>query len=180
MDFSWMKEAMPARFEKARRFLHDQDKFLCLGAGYLLKKFAGIETEKEILFSEYGKPYAPCKKKFSISHSSELCAIAISDSEIGLDVEKIEEVFPSEAKMIFTEEERKWAEDCIERLYQLWTMKESVLKAVGMGFYLEPASFSVLEATSQGENTTVKINGNKWQVESWKKDGYSFSVCVKL
>ena len=188
MDFFWMKDAMPQRWNKAHSFLREQDKLLCLGAGYLLREVVGIESENEILFTEYGKPYAPGKKAFSISHSSELCAIATEDAgtglEIGLDIEKIEENFPTEAKIIFTEEEKAWARDCSSRLYQLWTMKESVLKAVGMGFYLEPSTFSVLGAISKtpddaDENHAIKLNDTTCQIENWEKDGYSFSTCVK-
>ena len=35
MDFSWMKEAMPERWKKAHRFLREEDRLLCLGAGFL-------------------------------------------------------------------------------------------------------------------------------------------------
>ena len=176
MDFSWMKEAMPERWKKAQRFLREEDLLLCLGAGFLLRQFAGIESEKEISFNEYGKPFAPGKKDFSLSHSSELCAIAVNERKIGLDVEKMEETFPIEAKMIFTEEEKNWAGDSAERSYQIWTMKESVLKAAGLGFSIEPTTFSVLPAVLGG---AVTFGGESWQIESEKKDGYCFSVCKK-
>ena len=194
MDFSWMKEAMPERWKKAHRFLREEDRLLCLGAGFLLKRFAGINSEKGLSFNEYGKPFAPGKKAFSISHSFELCAIAISDREgakIGLDIEKIEEAFPEEAKMIFTAEEKEWVTalekdnstaflkdfsgDSSKCFYRLWTMKESVLKAMGQGFNFEPASFSVLPAFSKED---IKINGENWRIEAFERDGYSISVCI--
>lgn len=162
--------------EKAHRFLREEDRLLCLGSGFLLRQFAGIESEKEISFNEYGKPFAPQKKDFSLSHSSEICAIAVNEGKIGLDVEKMEETFPNEAKMIFTEEEKNWAGDCADRSYQIWTMKESVLKAAGVGFSIEPTTFSVLSAVLGG---AVTFGGESWQIESEKEGGYCFSVCKK-
>ena len=176
MDFSWMKEAMPERWNKAHRFLKEEDRLLCLGAGILLRDFAGIKSEKEISFNGYEKPFSPGKKYFNLSHSAEICAIAVSDEEVGLDVEKLEAVFPDEAKTVFTEEEKIWAGDSSERAYEIWTMKESVMKAIGMGFSFEPESFSVMPCLL-GE--VLKVKDCFWEIERMKKDGYVFSVCSK-
>ena len=46
----------------------------------------------EVCFSETGKPYFPDSLiHFSISHSHDLCAIAISDHPVGVDIEIVKE-----------------------------------------------------------------------------------------
>ena len=184
MDFSWMQDAMPARWARARRFLREEDRLLCLGAGFLLRELLGIESEKEISFNEYGKPFAPGRKKFSLSHGGGLCAIAVSEREVGLDIEKIVQPFPAEAGAVFTEDEKRWAFEsgancgasADSRAYRLWTMKESAMKAVGLGFFLDPKSFSLVPALS-GE--AVMVGGKSWRVQSAEAQGYSVSVCAE-
>ena len=177
LDLSWMKDKMPRRWERAGKYLREQDRLLCLGAGYLLNRAVGIRSEDELTFNENGKPIAPSKADFSLSHSVQRSAIVVGDGQIGLDIEKIESEFPKEAQMIFTEEEKSF---CMANpnpnlcSYQLWTMKESVLKASGLGFSLDPTTFSVLPAFSK---EPVKVGENVWHIVSGVFDGYCCSVC---
>ncbi len=177
LDFDWMKTAMPERWAKSQRFVREQDRLMCLGAGYLLRSVAGIESESELTLTENGKPIAVSKADFSLSHSGERSAIVINNGKIGLDIEKIEDEFPKEAQMIFTEEEKTFCRNAPNPnicAYQLWTMKESVLKAIGLGFSIDPASFCVLPALSR---EPVKIGDNVWHIACGVFDGYSCSVC---
>lgn len=175
MDFSWLQKAMPSRWQKAQRFIREEDRLLCLGAGELLRSVAGIESEEDLILSDTGKPLAPGKIDFSLSHSAHRCAIAVNHGAIGLDIEKMAEPFPAEAEIAFTDDEKAFAKNgSLQDAYRLWTMKESMLKATGQGFLLEPASFSVLPAIS---GNAVSVCGSTWHVKSGEFDGYALSIC---
>jgi len=175
MDFTWLQKAMPSRWQKAQRFVREEDRLLCLGAGELLRSVAGIESEEELILSDTGKPLAPGKIDFNLSHSAHRCAIVINHGAIGLDIEKTTEPFPAEAQIAFTEDEKDFAQNhSAQDSYRLWTMKESVLKATGKGFLFEPTSFSVLPAIS---GKAISVCGSTWHVKSCEHDGYAFSIC---
>lgn len=90
------------------------------------------------------KPFAKVDGVFidrciSITHSGELALAAISDSNeprIGIDIEQIEnrpEGFKEEA---FAPVERKELDNADEFVLEMWSRKESALKALGIGFGL--------------------------------------------
>ncbi len=135
----------PERMKRARRFLKKEDYLRCVAAGALTAFVLGAE-EREIARNEWGKPFLPGKKVFfSLSHSGDYALLAADDTEVGADLEKNAGFLPKVAERVFTPEELEWMNGSPEiRFYQLWTMKESVMKLDGRGFSLAPNSFSVL------------------------------------
>lgn len=93
----------------------------------------------EILRTEKGKPYIDKNPfYFSISHSNNLAALAVSDEPVGLDFES----FRMEKKNSFilkklSVDERSEIENYVDFLFN-WTAKESYAK------YLGESVFSVL------------------------------------
>lgn len=139
--------------EKLRFF---DDKKRSLIAGLLIKAmitevFPNKTTE--IVFSKnyYGKPYISggLDLFFNVSHSGEYVCCAVSDSEIGIDIEKIKtsmeidafESFFSEDEWQQVTDERK---DKYDTFFSLWTLKESYVKKIGRGLNKELNSFSIL------------------------------------
>ncbi len=98
-----------------------------------------------------GKPYFDgASVHVSISHSKGMCLAAVSDSEIGVDIELIKdgdaEHLTRLAERYFTKAEA----DCVsaaptERFYEIWCAKESYIKYTGEGFSRPLSSFSVLD-----------------------------------
>ena len=84
-----------------------------------------------------GKPYlAECDLHFSLSHSGSWAACALSDTEIGLDIQKLSEPREALLKRVFTEEERRYLMTSAEKrvaFARLWALKESYVKATGEG-----------------------------------------------
>ncbi len=71
---------------------------------------------------------------WSLSHKPEYVAGVISDSPVGIDVERIRPVQSSLLNRVVDDEERKLAGTISDALfYRFWTAKEAVLKAVGVG-----------------------------------------------
>ena len=96
----------------------------------------------EILrYAESGKPYVGVGGSMyvSISHSHGFCAAAVSDSEVGVDIEYIDpnrqlERMRRLAERYFSPDELAWAvADLPERFYEVWCAKESYVKYTGEG-----------------------------------------------
>ncbi len=98
--------------------------------------------ETAIVFykNEHGKPYLkdlPCH--FNISHSGDFVVCAISENEIGIDIEKIRPIDFKIANRVFNETELNFLftepnENQKDVFFSLWTEKEAILKCIGTGF----------------------------------------------
>ena len=123
-------------------------------AVYALKQSFGEACPKlfsrgDILrYAESGKPYVGVGSGMyvSISHSHGLCAAAVSDSEVGVDIEYIDPNRPVErlkrlAERFFSQDELAYikaeadAGDAVlpERFFEVWCAKESYVKYTGAG-----------------------------------------------
>lgn len=91
----------------------------------LLREKYGIPAQT-LCFGEHGKPYLKGHPvRFNLSHSGDLLAVAVSDQEVGLDVQKrTEKGYP------FLRARLK-AEEQTEDFFRLWTAKEAYVKLRG-------------------------------------------------
>ena len=134
------------RQEKVSAQKFAKGKNLSLGAGLLLDyalSNAGIEPNiVEIKYGEYEKPYIPDSNiHFNLSHSEQYAICAISNYEIGCDIEKMKKDRNKKiAERFFHEKESKDEGD----FYRLWTLKESFIKATGQGLHLPLSSFQII------------------------------------
>ena len=109
---------------------------LCLEK--LLHKKGFDKCDTTILRDTGGKPYfTSVPLCFSISHSGNLCAVAISNENIGIDVEFIDEKrnIDAVARRFFKEDENLTLKDDTSRkkFFRLWTRKEAYAKFTGKG-----------------------------------------------
>ncbi len=176
-DLTRLAERMPLRVQKSERFRFERDRLLCLGAGLLLLEVMKIPDERDILYTQYGKPYIPGFPAFSISHSGSCCILACGDAQnIGADIEEIDETKIDVAPSVYTDAELAWMKkDPVERFFRLWTWKESVMKATGLGMSLTPQSFEVLPFL---EGAPVRLFGKAWYALGEYTDGSCISVCA--
>jgi len=117
----------------------------------------------------HGKPFTlQAPLHFNLSHARGMVAIAVSFSrEVGIDVEKIE---PHHADAIIAQqmfspsEFELWqgAQERVATFFHIWTMKEAVMKASGLGMALPLHSFNVTLASPQFVHTRVD---ELWRVE---------------
>lgn len=142
------------RREKALRIRREDARLRSIGAGLLLRE-AGIASP--FSYGGHGKPYIPGGVHFSLSHSGELCALAVCGAPIGLDAEKITPVRRAAARAL-TDEEREFMETDPERRFAyLWTRKEAVLKCTGAGLSQPMNAFSVLGDTASPEGALLSL-----------------------
>lgn len=160
------------RKNKTDSMKFDKDKRLCAGAWILLEnifeKFSLNINDYELKNNEFGKPYFEnCKLKFNISHSKNIVAVAVSENEIGVDVECIKKKHDGIADRFFHADEIEYlnsfsCEEYDVEFTKIWTKKEAYIKAIGTGFSTTLKSFSVFDSKSlsgnQIETYTVSEN----------------------
>ena len=100
-----------------------------------------------IEYGKYGKPYIRNGIDFNISHSGGYVVCALGrDVNIGIDVELIAKVNLSEYIDVMSE--KQWKEintssNPIHSFFRYWTIKESIMKADGRGFGMNPKNISI-------------------------------------
>lgn len=133
------------------RFRFETDKMRSLFAEvllrYALKKRYGIE-DLVLKTNEYGKPFLKDHEEifFNLSHSGDWVVCGIGDRNLGIDVERIEDIEMSIARDFFAKEEWEYIRTIpeTERLgvfYRVWTLKECYTKNVGKGMSIPLDSF---------------------------------------
>ncbi len=152
----------------------------------LISNRYGLKNE-DIYFSvnEFGKPSFKNKGSrdfhFNISHSGEWVACAIDNSPIGIDVEEVNDIDLNIANHFFSEKEYK---DLIEldgkcRLayfFDLWSLKESYIKAEGKGLFIPLDSFSIRK---RGKVISIEgVSKNYYFKQYDVAANYKLSVCA--
>ena len=118
---------------------------------------------------------APLDLHFSLSHSGTHAAVAVTVGRpVGLDLEEVDagrDVLAL-AERFFTRSEQMQLRDCgVARrdtaFTTLWTVKEAVLKACGLGL---GAGLQTVEASldAQGRLTSVVAPGGPWSAVVWE------------
>ena len=158
----------PKRKEKAMKFIHEKDKLLSLGAGYLMKKCL---PAGEIKINETGKPYLENGPFFNISHSGEFSIIGIHNSrEIGVDIEEIDNKQIDAIRYVLNQKEQEICE--AKTLFQMWSNKESIVKCTSRGIKdIKSVDGLPLEGVRN-------INGKDYYVKSLIYENYSLSVAL--
>ena len=146
-------------------------------------------SNKDIIFdtNEYGKPFL--KKfsnfKFNISHSCEWIVCAIYNHSVGIDIEKIAPIDFDVAKQFYSKTEynallSKDPGEAISFFYDIWTLKESYIKAAGKGLSIPLDSFSI----SINDDTIDLITENPFKNCFFKQynidNNYKMAVCSSI
>ncbi len=139
------------RRRKAERLYSENSKLLSATAGLMMKKVLGVTEDWMVLKGKHGKPYIEHGPFFSISHSIRYSVLAVSENEIGIDIEMHENPPERIFERCFSEEEQVFAKQSTENFQRLWSAKEAVLKFLGTGFSYSPKNFSVLPLSAEHE-----------------------------
>ncbi len=139
---------------------------------YILKHHENHRLNRlpPISYTVYQKPFIPTMQGyFNISHADDwvVCAYTIQ-GEIGVDIEKKHNINIDDYKAVMTQNEyvRATHHNSFD-FFQLWTLKEAIMKAEGLGFYLPPDSFEI--PTPFTNNINIHIN----------KEWFLFSQCFE-
>ena len=133
-----------------------------LSVRHLLKE-AGY-TDEDLYYLEDGKPHLKDQKHISITHSFNFSAVAISDAEVGIDIEKNRE----KIKIIqhkFVNFERGFInreDDLIEQLTVIWGAKESLYKIYPHGGLTFKHDIDINSFKISDKRTTGYIKVSNW------------------
>lgn len=177
-DAESLRETFPVRVAAARRFRREQDRRRSLAGTWLLREALGLEDETRLRYEERGKPCAAGSPPFSLSHSGDWALLAVGDCPLGADIERVDPRRVRALRRLCTPEEAAWAESDGEapaRWFQLWTWKEAVMKATGLGLALPPHGICVLPFA---EGAGVEAAGARWFGGAAELEGYALGVCA--
>ena len=120
---------------------------------------------KNISYTEYNRPFIEGAIDFNISHSGDYVVCAINTTgRVGVDIERIKPLQIEEFKGCMTSEEWRAIQESpvrLEKFYELWTLKESVIKGDGRGMSLPLPDVHVEGEIARAGNVrwyTKKIN----------------------
>jgi len=119
-----LTELSRKRIEGMRSELHQKG---FLSVRHLLREVG--YTDQDLFYTEDGKPHLKDGKHISITHSFTFSAIAISNNEIGIDIEKNrEKIIKIGNKFVADEYDFMAEENVVEFLTVVWGAKESLFK----------------------------------------------------
>lgn len=168
------KKIFPKRFEKAKSFPLKDDYLRNIGASILLIKYLNIKNENELKFEAFGKPTIDGDIKFNYSHSGQYIALAISENEVGIDIEEIEEKNLKIKDKVFSKKELDFVnKNPLENFHILWTKKEAIFKMIGSGINVKPSSLEI------GDKNNILIEKNMVFLRSFVFENYALSVANK-
>lgn len=128
--------------KRSEKFVHpaDRDRFLaarilCIQELTKSKLFSDSPIEFEI--GPKGKPFLNACPDFNWSHSGDRIALLVGP-DAGVDIELVRQVEITEFTRVFSTQQLNWMNRDLNRFFTLWTLKESVMKACGRGFDLDP------------------------------------------
>lgn len=176
------------RQKKASNFKNERDKLLSVMAGYLLDMGMKDQGCKYPLLSD-GLGYLHSKNEpryyFSISHSANIAVCAVSDENIGCDVEEVGRFMKERYlnkdgafyKKILTKKEKDYLNvNDVNDIAKLWTRKESYSKLMGKGIAMD---FRKIETTKDNlfKSFTVMDKDNKeYMISLSGKDINSYKI----
>ena len=151
--------------EKALRFKFEKDQLRCLLSSYLISQLSNSELKK----NETGKPYFENGPYFNISHSGKYVIMAISNNEVGVDIEENVEKNMDVLLKIFNEAESKMIKEHAD-FYYLWCAKESLIKCMGSSIG------KIKEIPSLPLNGLKTFKGKDYQCQTFIYDKHIISL----
>lgn len=144
------------------------------------------EKDLKYVYGPQGKPYVEGNPFYiNISHSGDYAVCLISDRESGIDIQKVEKNRLAVAKRFFAESEYKWIiskeneHDQNEAFYRMWALKESYVKAIGIGTSLAFDKFEI--RINADDSAKVFCHGGEmnWEFEEMTMPGYYIACCLQ-
>ena len=195
---AWLDEQ---DLDRCARYCYDRPKrefVLCRATlRYILCSRFGFEN-KSLSFDtlEHGKPVGLIDGKmapvsFNVSHSGKHGLIAIGpQGMLGVDVEErttridfdslIETVYGPNEQADF---EFLGESDKRNLFFRLWTLKESLIKALGTGFTLDPARFEIPRSIRHDAKTEYfrfpHLPNTSWKLENLENDKFAAALAYE-
>ncbi len=197
--YGWLNGEERSRHEKfmfpgpKRRFV------LCRAAlrRILCDRLNCSNDDLSFAVTAYGKPSALVQGRaatvsFNVSHSGNYGLLAFAPSGwIGVDVEErvANRHLDLLTKTVFGPNEREeiaavHGEQKIEMFFNLWTVKEALIKALGVGISLDTSKFEVPYSMRKGAKRSLfefpHKPGTTWQIEDLSNQQFAAALAYEL
>ena len=196
---AWLDAQEQSRW---RRYQYDGPRrqfALCRAAlrAVLCRKLGCRNEQLAFGLSQYGKPFAtvhgePAPVSFNVSHSGKHGLVAFApQGRLGVDIEErvarrnldvlSRAVFgqAEQAELGMTRGSQK-----VQLFFKIWTIKEALIKAHGMGFLLDASRFEIPPAmrhgTSGGTFQLPQMPAVRWQVENLGNEHFAAAIAREL
>ncbi len=154
----------------------------------ILKRNANSFIIKE---TKNGKPYIPgAEIPFSLSHDNDVFTFVIGGKQqiLGIDIEQIKTDFDftniskeyfsiKEQKLIFSFDSMV---DQSRTFFELWTRKEALLKAIGIGINTDLFKVQVLEGENSLDIETMQTNIETFMISTIMKNNLILSIASSI
>ena len=154
----------------------------------LLIKRYGLKNEQiKFEYNQNLKPRIPQLSDFhfSVSHSGQWVLTAAGASPLGADIER---VAPSADLLDLAMKYFRWTEyeflvskpedEIVDRFFELWTLKESFVKAIGEGLRVPLDSFALNMEDSSNIHLMDETKSRFWRFKQYEfPGGYKAAVC---
>lgn len=151
--------------EKAMKYKNEIDQIRSLASSYLINKL----SKEPLLFNDMGKPFFENGPSFNVSHSGQYIVMAVSNKDIGVDIEENKEKDMSSLIRIFNEAEAKMIKEHAD-FYYLWCAKESLIKCIGSSIN------RIKEIPALPFNGVKAFNGKQYYVKTFIEDKHIISI----
>lgn len=187
-----LEQVTADRRSRYERFRNEADAVRSLFSELVVRRIVlerdGIHNDAIVFGANaYGKPELlyPANLHFNVSHSGEWVVCAISDEPVGIDIEEIKPMDMEISRRFFSPIEHEQLvglpeTEQVDRFYELWTLKESFVKAVGMGLSMPLDSFSFIfgsandcEVQLQAPAPYDELSGELLEIDA----AYKLAVC---
>jgi len=178
---------------KIRKYVKENDqKRSLLGKIAIVKMIAKLLKidQDELVFSRdsFEKPILekPFLRKlnFNIAHSGKYVIVGVnSEGKIGVDIEKIKLIDLEIMKNVFMDKEIKYVnsnkKEALKKFYQIWSLKESFVKAIGEGLSYPLKKFH-FEFKNGKIIHKIDLKKSKWQFKMYNvNNAYKTAVCLE-
>ncbi len=196
---AWLDEEERARWQRyqydgpRRRFA------LCRAAlrAVLCDRLGCRNEQLAFSASDHGKPYAvvqgkPAPVSFNVSHSGAHGLIAFAAAgRLGVDVEERRAPCDLDGLISSVLGPDEQAELALERgchklrlFFNFWTIKEALIKALGLGLSLDMSQFEIPSAMRQGKATSIfqfpQMPTIRWRLEELGNEHFAAAIAHEL
>lgn len=193
MEEKGMRLLSKERQEKIIKYRFDIDKKRSYFAGLLLRYVLDIryqlkERDINLDYNQFGKPLLQGRKDigFNMSHAGDWVVCAFGPYTVGVDVEKAQSLGNGFSEYTHTEKEWEYLRKIQDRNrreraeIELWTMKESYLKAIGTGLTIMPNEFYITKSNNHYTAVGGKNIKKGYAIQKGMLDcTHFYSICGK-
>lgn len=172
----WLVRTPPFRRERYERYRFRADRVRSLAAFCLLSIAAG-RIPSAFSIDKYDKPAFPeGVPHFNMTHTGDCVAAAVSAEPVGIDAEEVRKAPFEVMPRVFTAHEIRQvenADDPDRMFFTFWTLKESYIKRLGLGF-----SFDLHSVEFTAAPHSVLCSDKEYVFTRLSLPGQQIAVCA--